>query len=223
MFYVSWGDDFLWKIGSQVFYKNLVSAMNNIIEGKDQAKMQLHFSHDYMLSILMNGLGKLFQGKIPFASTLFFELHKINGDYFVRTLYNDQPLQFGDCKEDLCPFTTFKDYMSKIHPEGDIRELCAAKNLDTFQRSILLEEDSAIGGSNFNQFKKNLMRLHFMPIMITFTFISVIVLLSTLIIKLYRRGIYQKNQDNLKSLLPAHVLNDEFKKSNTTEEVQPIV
>lgn len=80
MFYVAWGNAGLWELGSKVFYDNLIASMDNIIHNVENApKMQLYFSHDYSLSIIVNGLGDLFNDEIPFASTLFFELHLENG------------------------------------------------------------------------------------------------------------------------------------------------
>lgn len=204
MFYVSWGDDLLWKLGSQVFYKKLVSAMDSILKGNEKTKMQLHFSHDYMMSIVLNGLGEAFKEKIPFASTLFFELHKISGRHYVRTLFNDQPMHFGNCKEDMCSFQTFKDHISNIHPQGEIQELCAAENLDFVQGNILIKGDSSTIGFNFNQFKDNIKEFNIVTYILIFILFSAMLILSVLVIQICRRGA-EKKQGIQSSLLNTQV------------------
>lgn len=100
-YYIGWGHEDLWRLGSKVFYEDLITAMDKVIKGEKQAKIQLHFSHDYMLSLLMNGLGEQFTQPVLFASTVFFELHEYSSTYYVKTLYDDQPMMFGDCQEHL--------------------------------------------------------------------------------------------------------------------------
>ena len=124
LYYVSWGDSNLWKLGSKVFYENLINSMDNIINGTDQAKIQLYFAHNHTLSIFLNGLGQKFDDYIPFASTLFFELHFSNSSgYSVRILYNDNPISLFSGSEYI-PYQQFKDHLLSIHPKGDIEELC---------------------------------------------------------------------------------------------------
>ena len=130
MFYISNGNDFLWKIGAKEFYEALTKSFDDVISGKKKVKLTLHFSHDYMLSILLNGLGEPYNDFILFASNLFFELHKIDNEFYVRTLYNQKPQKFGECKEELCKYSTFKKYILSIHYSGDIQKLCNNTSLD---------------------------------------------------------------------------------------------
>jgi hypothetical protein len=122
------GKDELWKIGSKNFYDNLIDSMEKVIAGNKTEKIQLYFSHDYSVSIIMNGLGEKFGQKPPFATSLFFELHQDKDKFYVKTLYNDQPTTFGDCKDELCEFTTFKNYLKSIHPTEPVSELCKVKS-----------------------------------------------------------------------------------------------
>jgi hypothetical protein len=133
MFVFVWGDNVLWSLGSKVFFDRLMSAMDNIIDGKKQTKMQLHFVHNRQLSLILNGLGIRFRKKVALASTLFFELHLNRGKYYVRTLYNDHSLTFGDCTNELCEYETFKHQITNIHPQGDIQDLCNADSLGDFK------------------------------------------------------------------------------------------
>lgn len=183
MFYIAWGDDFLWQIGSKVFYADLISAMNKTIHGEKQAKMQLHFSHDYMVAIVLNGLGKLFKDPIPFASTVFFELHKINSNYFVRTIFNDKPLTFGDCSSVMCPFDTFRETIQRNHPEGDIQDICNAAAPEAIPNVFVLSESSMFGGLGLDTIpntlkNSDLMTLgKFIIILVTFLVLAYIIAL----------------------------------------------
>lgn len=122
-YWISYGHEFLWKIGAKEFYENLINSMEGVISGKKKVKLTLNFSHDYMLAILLNGLGEKYDDFILFAANLFFELHKIDNEYYVRTLHNQVPLKFGECKEELCKFSTFKSYLKSILLSGDIQKL----------------------------------------------------------------------------------------------------
>jgi len=118
------GNDQQWKIGSKAFYDQLVSSMENVIGGRPQASIEVHFPHDYMLALLLNGLGKRFTQHIPFAATLFFELHQNDEKYYVKTLYNNQSLTYGNCQDKMCEFDIFRRYIGKIYSTQSIYDLC---------------------------------------------------------------------------------------------------
>lgn len=131
-YYISFGHEFLWKIGSKEFYERLITSMHDVVSGKKTTKLTLNFSHDFMISIILNGLGELDTEFVEFAANIFFELHKIDNEYFVKTLYNQVPLKFGDCKEELCKLSTFSNYIRSIHFSGDIQKLCNNTALESF-------------------------------------------------------------------------------------------
>lgn len=70
------------------------------------AKLFVYSGHDTTLSPLLDALG-LFNGKIPpYAASLYFELHEISGNYFVKVLYPCVHIyQFSRCDDQDCfPF-----------------------------------------------------------------------------------------------------------------------
>ena len=110
LYYIAYGDKDLHRIASKLFLESVYEEMEKIIDGDSELKMRLNFAHDTTLTIFLNGLGFEQKTNPPFASTIFFELwHDQEKDsHFVRTLYNDEPITFGSCKEVDCKFFTFK-------------------------------------------------------------------------------------------------------------------
>ena len=127
LYYVSQGDEALWKVGSKAFFDDLLTQMESLIDGESTLKMKLNFAHDYTLAILIEGLEYKISELPPFGSTLFFELwmDEEDGSYEVVTLLNDEAITFGHCEESPCQFFTFKRQLMDRVKSGDIQTACA--------------------------------------------------------------------------------------------------
>ena len=65
---------------------------------------RLHSSHDTQVSNIMQQIDHAFNFTyIPYASGIYFEVYKHEGEFFVKTSFNGQPLTFGECADVMCP------------------------------------------------------------------------------------------------------------------------
>eukprot|EP01017_Pseudomicrothorax_dubius_P010186 TRINITY_DN13607_c0_g1_i1.p1 TRINITY_DN13607_c0_g1~~TRINITY_DN13607_c0_g1_i1.p1 ORF type:complete len:438 (-),score=104.89 TRINITY_DN13607_c0_g1_i1:117-1430(-) len=127
------------RLVSSNLLADLRDSLDNLVTGKNNVTKFRHFAgHDGTLNRVMVGLGlnkyttnlwEFEQGKghnPPFASTLIFELVQDDeGSYYVRAIYNDQPLSLGGlCSGvDPCPYDDFKSALdSRIIK--DFNEAC---------------------------------------------------------------------------------------------------
>ena len=87
MYKVSWGDDRLWQIGSKEFLNMIIDRMDKIVARNQTHKMEVIISHDNGINNILNGLGHLTKVTPPLATTVFFELHNENNEFYVTTIY----------------------------------------------------------------------------------------------------------------------------------------
>lgn len=124
LYWISYGDERLWKIGAKMYLDKLVASMDKIVSGEPTPKVELNFSHDRSLAIILSGLGYVTKVNPPLASTLFIELHEENGTFHVETFYNGKPLTYGLCKEKKCSYETFKENVKQRTFPGSIDDVC---------------------------------------------------------------------------------------------------
>ncbi|CAI2371532.1 unnamed protein product [Moneuplotes crassus] len=151
LFYEVWGNNILWKLGSKRFLEHLLYSMEEILKGKSEERLHINVGHDMTLALVLNGLGYQIRTQPPFGSTLFFELRSKDdkSGYYVRTLYNDEPITFGQCEEqegslEGCSFEVFKKNIEDRMIKGNIYEICGddeqlKKIEDIFSHYELLE------------------------------------------------------------------------------------
>ena len=109
-------------LSSSEFFGNLLEVFEGSINGTGTLKWGLYCAHDTTLIGFLYALGQWTGLNPPFASTLVFELHEENGEYFVQTIYNDELLSINGC-EIMCPYSQFSAFLlSWIIP--DIEQAC---------------------------------------------------------------------------------------------------
>jgi len=123
----AYGDERLYKIGAKYYLDKLIDSMDKIIAGNQTQKIELNFSHDTSLAIILSGLGYVPPANPPLASTLFIELHSEGKEYFVKTLYNGKALKFGLCQQTECDYDTFKENVKQRTYPGTIEDVCNGK------------------------------------------------------------------------------------------------
>lgn len=99
-------------------------------QGK-QPKYRLYSAHDTNVANFLIQINPSYQFKyIPYASNIYFELHKIdevNGkeSRAVRVMYNGKPLNLEKCGgQTMCPLELFIDHMRDHLFTGDIKKAC---------------------------------------------------------------------------------------------------
>lgn len=136
------------KLAVSEFFIELVKTFNKIIRahnlnenakeietsdvGKSQdpiqtvPKYKLYLAHETTLISILSALEVWDFITPPFASTLLFELHKIDENFLVKTIFNDKILKIKICDNDLCNYNYFKTFLEKIiDPKYEL--LCQVK------------------------------------------------------------------------------------------------
>ncbi|OMJ71515.1 hypothetical protein SteCoe_30268 [Stentor coeruleus] len=108
-----------------------VDKVNSFIQSVP--KYKLYLAHDTTLISILSALEAWNSFAPPFASTLLFELHKINGDFLVKTIFNDVVLKMQKCYSGLCNYNYFKTMLEKkINPKYElICQVNIVKNKET--------------------------------------------------------------------------------------------
>eukprot|EP00742_Colponemidia_sp_Colp-10_P004178 GILJ01004457.1.p1 GENE.GILJ01004457.1~~GILJ01004457.1.p1 ORF type:complete len:451 (+),score=61.98 GILJ01004457.1:38-1390(+) len=101
------------RLSVSVFFSDVLHKMDAEIHGsaagqrRPELRFGLYSAHDSTVAAVLASLGVWDFKNPPFASTLFFELHKtVSGQDFVRVIYNDRPLQIEGCAVN-CSYTQF--------------------------------------------------------------------------------------------------------------------
>ena len=109
-------------LASSQFFANMLNVFDGNINGTSTMKFQLFSGHDTTLVGYLTALGQWDMNNPPFASTMIFELHDEGGQYFVKSLYNDVPMNISNCAE-MCPYDEFKAFLTSwIVP--NVEEVC---------------------------------------------------------------------------------------------------
>lgn len=97
-------------------------------------RYRLYSAHDTNIANFLMQINPSFDFKsIPYASNIYFELHKMEGmegkqNRFVRMMYNGRPLSLEKCRgHTMCPLDLFIDHMENYLYNGNLREACFGK------------------------------------------------------------------------------------------------
>ena len=106
--------------------RDVVNYMENIINNKTRApKMVIHGGHDNTVSYLLYFMQKAFDipiSFVPFAATIYFELHKNGSDFYVEYIYNGETLM----KKDFNEFK--KKVLETVWSDEEINNFCYPKS-----------------------------------------------------------------------------------------------
>ena len=105
--------------------RDIINYMENIINNKTGTpKMVIHGGHDNTISCILYFMKKAFNipiSFIPFAATVYFELHKNISDYYVEYIYNGETLMKKN-------FYEFKiKVLETVWSEEEINNFCNPK------------------------------------------------------------------------------------------------
>ena len=106
--------------------KDVVNYMENIINNKTGApKMVIHGGHDNTVSYILYFMQKAFNipiSFVPFAATVYFELHRNVSDYYVEYIYDGETLMKKD-------FNEFKEkVLETVWSQEQINNFCYPKD-----------------------------------------------------------------------------------------------
>lgn len=117
------------KLGIGPFLKDLLVVINNVTSTSNQGaatRLHLFSCHDTTLIPILEAL-ETFDNKWPdFAASITFEILQstsIPNQFFVRSLYNDQPLVIPACKGTLCSLEQFKGIFQR-YISADLEKDC---------------------------------------------------------------------------------------------------
>lgn len=63
------------------------------VSGKSDKTMEIMLTHDLMLIAILKAMFGEVAENPPLSSTLFFELHHIDEEYFVKVIYNNKTMK----------------------------------------------------------------------------------------------------------------------------------
>ena len=98
-------------LASSQFYSEVLKIFNGVISGNSTLNWGFFSAHDTTLIGFLRAIDLWDGNNPPFASTIIFELNEIGNNYFVRTIYNDEPLLVNGCPE-MCPFNQFEAFLN---------------------------------------------------------------------------------------------------------------
>ena len=111
-----------------------------------QPRYRLYSAHDTNVANFLMQINPSFQFKyIPYASNIYFELHKMGGDVHsgrehraVRVVYNGKPLYLERCGgHTMCPIELFFDHMREYLFKGDLKKACYELPLDKVEHPFV--------------------------------------------------------------------------------------
>lgn len=113
-------------LAASEFYSEILNIFEGNINGTSQLKWSFFSAHDTTLIGFLVAIDQWNGLNPPFASTIVYELHEENSNYFVQVIYNDQPLLINGCAQ-MCPYQEFKAFLqSWIIP--DVVKACQVQN-----------------------------------------------------------------------------------------------
>lgn len=133
-----YGNDLLWQLGSKVYLAELLDHMDQIIAGNMTQKLHMNSGHDMTVAMMLHGIGYKITHVPDFSANIVFELHlgEIDNKHYVKTMYNDIPITFGKCTDEMCELETFRQNIVEKAIPGDIEDLCSDKDPLGFSQNI---------------------------------------------------------------------------------------
>jgi hypothetical protein len=122
--------------------KQMDNIINHILAGEDYdgPKYILYSAHDTQLGNLVDWFNpdNLRINTIPFASSLFFELH-YNEDciyadkscFFIKVFYNNKPISIQSCLDEMsedgtdCNYLSLRSHFDEVMSKGNLNEACS--------------------------------------------------------------------------------------------------
>jgi len=108
------------KLGIGLFIQEIYGRMVDNINNKPLPKWILYSAHDTTIAWILSAFD-LYAGTgwPPYAAHIVFELMEDkDGNFYVRMLYQDQPLVIPGCHSQLCDFDTFTSLAQEVIPEN---------------------------------------------------------------------------------------------------------
>lgn len=103
----------------------LVETFTDAVSAATDLKFIFLSAHDTNIQGFISGLQLNTTVYPVYSSTLITELHRIDGDFFVKTLYNDIEVVVPDCTMSLCPLQTYLGYLKRrIVP--NMQDVCSS-------------------------------------------------------------------------------------------------
>ena len=84
------------------------------IAGKSDKTMEIYLTHDLMLIAILKAIFGEVKESPPLSSTLFFELHYEDSEYFVKVIYNNKTMELPNWVKNPCDFEDFSDLIDDI-------------------------------------------------------------------------------------------------------------
>lgn len=115
--------DFLPRLAGTPFMMQMISDLQNCMNGNITQKFFLYSGHDTIISLILAFLQLDFSQPPPFASTIFFELYQYGVNYYVNVKYNDILQVVPTCGGYNCSLDTFVKYV-QFRSIPDIINVC---------------------------------------------------------------------------------------------------
>ncbi|XP_031774349.1 venom acid phosphatase Acph-1-like isoform X1 [Apis florea] len=105
------------QILAGIWIREWLNHVNDYISKNDTRKAFMYAAHDINIAYILSALDN-FDNEIPyFGSSLMFELHEDNNEYYVQMLYknkdNIRVLEFPNCDK-MCPLDEFKKFVKPL-------------------------------------------------------------------------------------------------------------
>lgn len=120
--YVEYQPDYLARYSGSEFLNHIMKQFDHKILEFSKTKGFVYSAHDSTIMNLFAALGLQMTQQPPFASTLIFELHKVNNEFIVVVIYNDEPLKLPGFGAN-CTLEQFKELVS-IRTFYDVNTAC---------------------------------------------------------------------------------------------------
>jgi hypothetical protein len=109
--YLRYGTEYSRKLAASEFLNTILDQFESKIKGKGNLKATLYSAHDTTLMNIFTTLKLPISIQPPFASILIFELHELDEKFYVKILYNNEPVTLSGCSSDFCEFFKFKSFI----------------------------------------------------------------------------------------------------------------
>ncbi len=102
-------------ITSSDYLENFITVFDNFKNKKSTIKCYLYSAHDTNILAIMSALGVPLDENPHYSSYLAFNVYEIEGDYYLKVVYNDKTVKLSiDVENDLCKMSEFKKYIDAI-------------------------------------------------------------------------------------------------------------
>ena len=115
------------QLSGGMWIKVLLENVDNYLNKKDTKKAFMYGGHELNIAFILAALDN-FDNQIPhYCSTIIFELHEDNNEYYVQLIHKDKDdvrtLKIPGCDDKMCLLDTFRKVVEPIIPE-DVVALC---------------------------------------------------------------------------------------------------